>query len=161
MHPGVPRRRLYPSRRACNVYQRQKKMSFCLVIRIFIISSFYWWVMHVSFDSRVLYQWVFSFYLFFEKLQLGLLGCGYFNFSFIFLISIFLSWPFYKNFICFQFHLSILNYQILYCPMWYSFFGFLIFILSTFVKVLIVFNFIIQFKLMVLFFKFDSHCFDF
>ena len=103
----------------------------------------------------------FFFIYFLKNYSLAFLVVDISTSVFIFLISIFLSWPFYKNFICFQFHLSILNYQILYCSMWYSFFGFLIFILSTFVKVLIVFNFIIQFRLMVLFFKFGSHCFDF
>jgi hypothetical protein len=68
----------------------------------------------------------------------------------IFLISHFRSWFSCKNFICFQFYHSIIIYQILYSLIWSSFFGFLIFYFCTFVNVLLIFNFIIQFKLKVL-----------
>ena len=68
----------------------------------------------------------------------------------ILLIYIFCFWPFCKSFICFQFHPSISIYQKLYFPIWFLFFWFLFFSLSPFIKVLVVFNFILQFKLMVL-----------
>jgi hypothetical protein len=73
---------------------------------------------------------------------------------FIFFIFNFQSWPFYWSFICFQFYPSILIYQISYSSMWSSFFIFLNFIVCSFIRVLVVFNLIIQFKLMILFFKF-------
>jgi hypothetical protein len=87
--------------------------------------------------------------------------CWYFNFSPIILISHILSWLFCKNFICFQFYHWILIYQILYFPIWSSFSGFLIFYFSLFIKVLLVFNFIIQFKLIVLCFSLLSSLFYF
>ena len=49
-----------------------------------------------------------------------------------FLISIFWSRPFCKNFIGFRFHHSISIYQKIYSSMWYSFFRFLIFLLALF-----------------------------
>jgi hypothetical protein len=70
--------------------------------------------------------------------------------SILTLLIFFLSCHFCINFICFQFYYSISIYQILYSPIWSSFFWFLIFFLGFFIKVLLVFNFIIQFKLMVL-----------
>jgi hypothetical protein len=73
---------------------------------------------------------------------------------FIFFIFNFQSWPFYWSFICFQFYPSILIYQISYSSMWSSFFIFLNFIVCSFIRVLVVFNLIIQFKLMILIFKF-------
>jgi hypothetical protein len=72
-----------------------------------------------------------------------------------------LSWPFYRSFICFQFYHSILIYQILYSPIQSSFFEFLIFFLGHFVKVLLVFNFIIQFKFSELYFLIWSSLFWF
>jgi hypothetical protein len=74
------------------------------------------------------------------------------TFVLILMISNFWSRPFYTSFICFKFHPSISIYQILYLPIWSSFFRFLIFIIGPFVKILVVFNFIIQFKLMILYF---------
>ena len=88
-----------------------------------------------------------------EYYSLTLLIIGFSTSILIILISIFfLSWPFYRSFICFQFYHSILIYQILYSPIQSSFFEFLIFFLGHFVKVLLVFNFIIQFKFSELYF---------
>jgi hypothetical protein len=71
----------------------------------------------------------------------------------IFFIFYFYSWLFCRSFICFQFHLSIIFYQILYFSTWSLLFWFWFFFFSPFIKVLLVFNFIIQFKLMVLCFS--------
>jgi len=79
----------------------------------------------------------------------------------IILISHFLSLSFCRNFICFQFYFWILIYQILYSPIWSSFFEFLIFYLGHFIKVLLVFNFIIQLKFLVLCFSIWSSLFWF
>jgi len=68
----------------------------------------------------------------------------------ILLISHFRSWFSCKNFICFQFYHWIIIYQMLYSLIWSSFFKFLILYLGIFVNVLLIFNFIIQFKLKVL-----------
>jgi len=54
--------------------------------------------------------------------------------SILTLLIFFLSYPFCRNFICFQFHHSISLYQILYSPIWSSFFWFLIFFLGFFYK---------------------------
>jgi hypothetical protein len=96
-----------------------------------------------------------------QKLQFYPLGCWYFNSNPIILISHILSSLFCKNLVCFQFYHWISIYQILYSPIWSSFFGFLFFCFSLFVKVLMVFNFIIQFKLMVLCFSILSSLFYF
>jgi hypothetical protein len=45
---------------------------------------------------------------------------------FIFLIFNFYFWPFYKTFICFQFHHSILICHILFFSIWFVLFWFLI-----------------------------------
>jgi hypothetical protein len=68
----------------------------------------------------------------------------------ILLIFNFWSWLFYKSFICFQYNSSILIYQILYSLTWFLFFLFLIFFVNSLVKDLLVFNFILQLKFMVL-----------
>jgi hypothetical protein len=73
-------------------------------------------------------------------------------------------WSFYECFICLKFHHSIPICHMLYC-----FFNltlilliFFIFFLDPFVKILLVFNFIIQFKLTIYYiFQFDPHSFDF
>jgi hypothetical protein len=73
-------------------------------------------------------------------------------------------WSFYEYFICLKFHHSIPICHMLYC-----FFNltlilliFLFFFLDPFVKILLVFNFIIQFKLTIYYiFQFDPHSFDF
>jgi hypothetical protein len=59
----------------------------------------------------------------------------------------------------FQFHQWIPIYQILYFSIWSLFFEFLIFYLNHFVKVLLIFNFFLQFKLMVLYFSIWSSFF--
>jgi hypothetical protein len=69
----------------------------------------------------------------------------------ILLIFNFWFWPLCRSFICFQFHPSIPIYHILHSPIRSSFF-FLLFFLGSFIKDLLVFNFILQFKLMVLYF---------
>jgi hypothetical protein len=76
-----------------------------------------------------------------------------FQFKFLFFWFLILSWPFCRIFIYFQFHPSILIYQIWYSPIWLSFLWFQVFYLCLFVWVLLAFNFIIQFKLMVLYFS--------
>jgi hypothetical protein len=69
----------------------------------------------------------------------------------IFLFVIFVLSPFIKKFVCFQFISSIII-----CHLLYSFF------LNPLVKVLLVFNFIIQSNFMaVYFFQFGTHSFDF
>jgi hypothetical protein len=70
-----------------------------------------------------------------------------------FLLLVFGIGLFYKGFICFQFHYLISIYQILYSPVCSSFLQFLIFIIDSFVKNLVVFNFTIQIKLTVLCFS--------
>jgi len=77
------------------------------------------------------------------KLQFGPLDCWRFNFNSYYFNSNFWSWLFCISFTCFQFHSSIPVYQILYFSIWSSFFEFIIFCLVLFVKVLLVFNFII------------------
>jgi len=98
-------------------------------------------------------NWPFSFlfFLLHQELHLGPICYLYFNFSPYFFN--FCSWSFYRSFICFQFRPSIPIYQILYFLIWSLFFLFLIFFFDFFVKVLLVFNFIIQSKLMVLCFS--------
>ena len=76
-----------------------------------------------------------------------------FQFQFLFFWFLILSWSFCRIFIYFQFHHSITIYQILYSPIWLSFLWFLVFCLCLFVWVLLIFNFTIQFKLMVLYFS--------
>ena len=109
----------------------------------------------VSSGSLVYRRWIFI-YLFFylsspNNYNLALLVVCISTSIFILLISFFFSWPFCRNFICIQFHLLIPIYQILYYLIWSSFFGFLIFYLDFLVKVLLVFNLIFQFKLIVLY----------
>jgi len=72
----------------------------------------------------------------------------------------FWPWFFCIIFIYFQFHHSILIYKILYSSMWSLFFGFFIFFLGSIVRVLVIFDFIIQFKLMVLYFSIWSSFFS-
>jgi hypothetical protein len=80
---------------------------------------------------------------------------------FVFVISIqslflwfliFIHWPYYTSFICFQFSHSILICHVLFFPFKFLFFWFLNFFYGLFVKFLSVFNFILQSKFMV-------HCF--
>jgi len=59
----------------------------------------------------------------------------------------FCSWLFYRSFVFFQFNPLIRICHILFFSIWSLFFWF--FLLSLFVKVLLVFNFIIQSKFMV------------
>jgi hypothetical protein len=80
----------------------------------------------------------------------------------IFFISSFFSWTFYKSFVLSPFSHSIVVCYIVFFPIRILFFGFLIFFFGFFVKVLLVFNFIIQSKFMVYyFFQLDSYSFDF
>ena len=81
---------------------------------------------------------------------------------FILLTSNFCSWFFCKSFICFQFSPSISICYILFSPMRALLFWFLVFFLDHFVKVVLVFNSIIQSKFMIYyFFQFDPHSFNF
>ena len=82
-----------------------------------------------------------------KKLQFNPLDCLHLNFNSYFFLFIIIG---LGLFVCFQFHHSISIYWILYSWIWSLLFGFLIFILGHFVKKLVVFNFIIQFKLIVL-----------
>jgi len=72
-------------------------------------------------------------------MHLGLFCCCNFNFSSYFFD--FLSWPFCRSFICFQYHHSILICQILYSLIWSLFFWFLIFFPWPFYKSFIDFQF--------------------
>jgi len=92
--------------------------------------------------------------------SLTLLVVGISTLVLILLIFNFWSWLFCIIFIYFQFHHSIPIYKILYSPMRSLFFGFFIFFLGFIVRVLVIFNFIIQFKLMVLFFSIWSSFFS-
>jgi hypothetical protein len=65
----------------------------------------------------------------------------------------FCLWPFYKSFVCFQFSPSITIRHIFFFSIWSLFFWFLILTLGSFVKVLIVFYFVIQSKFMLSFFN--------
>jgi hypothetical protein len=132
---------------------RHRKMLFYRVCWNVLVSSFYlcdmclrWWSGLALVDLL--------FFLFslptLKNYNLILLVIGISTSVIIFLISHFRSWFSCKNFICFQFYHSIIIYQILYSLIWSSFFGFLIFYFCTFVNVLLIFNFIIQFKLKVL-----------
>jgi hypothetical protein len=76
---------------------------------------------------------------------------GFLISALIFLFVIFVLSPFIKKFVCFQFISSITI-----CHLLYSFF------LNPLVKVLLVFNFIIQSNFMAFyFFQFGTHSFDF
>ena len=109
---------------------------------------------HVSIDGPVWHRLNF----FFPSLSssknysLFFLGVNISTSALILFISQFWFWFFYKSLICFQFYSSIPIYQILYYPLWSSFYGFLIFIISHFIKNLVIFYFILQFKLLVLYF---------
>jgi hypothetical protein len=52
----------------------------------------------------------------------------------VLLISSFCSWPFCKILIGFQFHHSISICDMLFFPIWFLFFLFLIFVLDPFIK---------------------------
>ena len=71
----------------------------------------------------------------------------------MFFMAYFCLWPFYKSFVCFQFSPSIIICHILFFLIWSLFFWFLILTLGSFVKVLIVFYFVIQSKFMLSFFN--------
>jgi hypothetical protein len=74
----------------------------------------------------------------------------------IVLIFNFFSWPFYKSFICFQFHLLIQVYGILFLPICSSFFLFF-----SFIKVIFLFNFTLQSNIkFILYFNLNSHSFN-
>jgi hypothetical protein len=94
------------------------------------------------------------FYLLPKKLQLDHLCCWYYNFSFYFFLFflVFVLDFFCRSLICFWFHNSIPIYQISYFLILSLFFLFL-FISYSFYKGFIWFNFILQFKLMVLSFS--------
>jgi hypothetical protein len=70
-----------------------------------------------------------SYLLSLKNYSLTLLVFGISTSVLILLMSNFWSWPFCISFIYFQFYPSILFYQILYSPMWFSFFRFLFFFL--------------------------------
>jgi hypothetical protein len=120
------------------------KMSFWHFVRSFGMFSFRWY-------DACLRWWSFFFpsSLLPKNYSLILLIVDISTSVVIFFIFNFWSWPFYKSFI----YYSITIHQILYSLMWSSFFGFLIFILGHFVRVLVTFNFILQFKLIVLCFQ--------
>jgi hypothetical protein len=123
----------------------------CLLKRFSVLFLFVWHVSSVVVRFSTSGPFVFLFSLpTLKNYSLILLVIGISTSVIILLISHFQSWFSCKNFICFQFYHSIIIYQILYSLIWSSFFGFLIFYFCTFVNVLLIFNFIIQFKLKVL-----------
>jgi len=71
----------------------------------------------------------------------------------IHLIYNFLSWPCCRSYICFQFHPLISNYQILFFTLVFILWVLNLFCLNSLVKILLVFSFIIQLKLMVFYFS--------
>ena len=137
---------------------RHLKISLCRVVGSIVMSFFLWSDTSQHWWSGLLYVRL-SFLLFFlfsllpKKLQFDPFCCSYFNFSPYFFIFYFYSWFICRNFICFQFHSSIPIYQILYFSIWFLFFWFAIFFLCCFVKVSLIFNFIFQSELIVLYFS--------
>jgi hypothetical protein len=109
--------------------------------------SFHIGAAHVFINGPFWHSWTLFFTFFslssFKNYNLALLVVEISTLIIVLLIFYFWSWSFCESFIYFQFHYSILIYQILYYLMWSLFFGFLVFIIDLFVKVLVVFNFII------------------
>jgi len=85
-----------------------------------------------------------------------------FQFEFLFFWFLnFISWSSYTNFICFWFSSSILICHVLFLLV-QSLFFLLFFFLDPFVKIFLIFNFIIQFKFIVYYyFQFGPHSFNF
>jgi hypothetical protein len=131
-----------------------KKMSFCRVIKSVIM-------FFSCYDACCMWDFSPFSLSFLRYYNLVLLVVSISILIPVILISFFLSWLFCRSFIFFQFHIWILIYQLLYSPIWSSFFEFLIFYLGHFIKVLLVFNFIIQFKFLVLCFSIWSLLFWF
>ena len=133
------------------------KKSFYHVIGSVTVFSFYWCGAYIRWWSGMLLvglYFIFSCSLsFYEIYKLTLLVAN--NSTSVPILMIFLFWSClsYKRFICFQFHHWISIYQILHSSIWSTLFRFLIFCLGLFVKHLLVYNFMIQFKLMVFFFS--------
>jgi len=104
----------------------------------------------------VCHQWpILLFFLFFSLLpKKYMLVLFFFGVSISVLIILIYNffWSFYKNFICSQFSTLITICHILSFSIQSLFLWFLIWFLDPFIKILIAFNFILQWKFMVYFF---------
>jgi len=119
-----------PSGGACDA-SRHLKILFRHIVGNFIVSFSYWCGgCHRWWSGLASVGFFFpSSLLSLKNYSLTLLVFGISTSVLILLMSNFWSWPFCISFIYFQFYPSILFYQILYSPMWFSFFRFLIFFL--------------------------------
>lgn len=141
---------------ACSA-SRHPKIPFHCVIKRNVVSSSCWCGACLQWWSNLRPVDLFLFFSLSSPKNYSLLLLGV-NIHFV-LISQFWFWFFCKSLIYFQFYSSISIYQILYYPLWSLFYGFLIFIISPFIKILVIFYFILQFKLLLLYFLICSSLF--
>jgi hypothetical protein len=143
-----------------------QKMLFCCVIESVIVFFSYWYdVCWRRWDDLLLVDFSFLFFFLFSLSSLKNYKFVLFVFNIltsilILLISDYCSWSFYKNFIYFQFHHSILIFHILFSQFLLIFF--FNFLHWPFCKSFIGFQLYHSIQIYsILFFQFGSHSFDF